>query len=74
MRAPINRMIDAVVRCTKCGAKGLFTCDCWERCSCGWSAERGKICGNPQTKSCSTRCKYGKYNRRTKTWEGAERC
>lgn len=25
----IDRMIDAAVTCTKCGAKGVGTCDCW---------------------------------------------
>ena len=28
MSSPINAMIDAVVRCTKCGA-GIGGCNCW---------------------------------------------
>jgi hypothetical protein len=65
----LNAAIDAAVSCTKCGTKGIGKCGCFERCSCGWLAERGKPCGNPQTRACDTRLRYGKYNRRTKRWE-----
>ena len=55
---PIARMVDGAVRCVKCGAPGVGTCACWERCSCGWSAEAGKPCRNPTTTRCSTKLKY----------------
>ena len=43
---PINRMIDAVVRCTLCGKS---QCECWVRCGCGWLHERdGGKCRNPE--------------------------
>ena len=65
----LERMIDkANLRCTKCDAKA-GTCNCWEPCSCGWTAERGKPCHNPNTARCSTKVKHGKYNRRTKRYE-----
>jgi hypothetical protein len=41
----------------------------YERCSCGMIVEKGKVCGNPETRSCTTRVKYGKYSRKTKAWE-----
>jgi hypothetical protein len=66
---PIEEMIDSVVKCLKCGAAGIGTCDCWEECSCGWYADKEKPCGNPNTSRCSTKVKYGKYNRKTKRWE-----
>ena len=69
MAAPIDKLLDAVdFRCTKCNAP-MGACDCWERCSCGWMAEKGTPCGNPKTGRCSTKVKYGKYNRKTKRWE-----
>ena len=50
-------MIDASgMRCTKCEAPA-GTCTCWERCSCGWTTERGKACRNPKTTGCSTKVK-----------------
>lgn len=69
MTSPIDRLIGrSDLRCVKCGAsKG--ECDCWESCSCGWTAEKGKPCRNPETKRCSTKLKYGKYNRSTKRYE-----
>lgn len=71
MSSPIERLIDASgMRCTICKA-AMGTCDCWEKCSCGWSALKGEVCHNPATRSCSTKVKYGKYNRRTKRWESA---
>lgn len=46
----LDRAIDASVKCLKCGAPGFPpTCDCWERCTCGWWAEKGKPCNNPKT-------------------------
>lgn len=66
---PIDYLLSKVeFKCGKCGAK-MGSCDCWERCSCGWQAEKGRMCGNPETKSCTSRVKHGKYNRRTKRWE-----
>lgn len=69
MGSPLDRMIDASVRCLKCGAKGVGTCDCNERCSCGWIADKGQPCRNPATARCSTKVKYGKYNRKTRRYE-----
>ncbi len=46
---PIEKMIDAVMRCTNCGAKPGH-CDCWTECNvegCKWSYEKGGKCGNP---------------------------
>lgn len=57
---PVNRMIDAVVKCVKCGTPGLGNCKCWEHCSCGWWSEMGKPCHNPATTRCSTKVKYRK--------------
>ena len=65
----INRMVDMAVTCSRCGTKGIGNCDCFERCSCGWFADKGKPCGNTETARCSTKVKYGKYNRRTKRYE-----
>lgn len=59
MPSPINTLIDATMRCVKCNAP-MGHCDCWERCSCGWSTERGQPCGNPATSRCSTKLKYGR--------------
>lgn len=59
----------ANLRCTKCGVAAAAGCDCWERCSCGWSAEKGKPCRNPDTTRCSSKVKYGTYNRKTKRYE-----
>lgn len=68
----LSRAINACVRCVRCGALGVFTCDCHERCSCGWFADKGQPCGNPNTARCSTKVKYGVYNRRTKRYEPKE--
>lgn len=63
---PIDTMIDDCgLRCTKCLQS---KCNCWEQCSCGWSAERGTVCTNPNTRACSLKVKYGKYNRKTKAY------
>lgn len=61
-------MIFAAVKCVKCGEK-LDVCDCREKCSCNWMAERGTICNNPETIRCSLKLKYGKWNRRTRRYE-----
>lgn len=53
----IAKMIDDVMCCLNCGAK-MGQCDCWERCSCGWFAEKGKPCRNPETTKCSTKLKF----------------
>jgi len=48
--SPIARMMDMVVRCTKCNAK-VGQCDCWTKCDaegCKWSYEKGGECGNPE--------------------------
>lgn len=55
MTSPLDGMIDASVRCGKCGTKGMWNCDCYKPCSCGWIAERGKPCGNPETTRCSSK-------------------
>jgi len=68
MPSPLDKMIEAAVVCTKCGAKP-GQCDCWEKCSCGWFAEKGKPCRNPETRKCSTKVKYGKWNRSTRRYE-----
>jgi hypothetical protein len=53
--------------CLKCGSD--LPCDCWEKCSCGWTTEVGQPCRNADTSRCSTKVKYGKYNRKTKRYE-----
>jgi hypothetical protein len=42
-----DSLVDASVRCGKCGTPGMGTCACWVRCSCGWWAEAGRPCRNP---------------------------
>ena len=34
MKTPIQKMIDASVKCVKCGAAGVGTCDCWKDWAC----------------------------------------
>lgn len=34
------------MRCTLCDAP-MGKCDCWTKCSCGWSFEKGTACRNP---------------------------
>ena len=65
----LSRAIDAVMSCLKCGALGVDTCACWEKCSCGWRNSPGEFCRNPETQRCSSKMKYGVYNRRTKQRE-----
>ena len=43
----INRLIDAAVHCSTCGALGVGNCDCQTLCRCGWWVRRGTQCGNP---------------------------
>lgn len=45
-RHPIEAMVDAVMRCTKCGTQGMGNCDCWTECECGWRYEKGGECAN----------------------------
>lgn len=42
----INSLIDSIVRCTRCGAKGM-TCGCWVVCECGWHLAKDEPCGSP---------------------------
>jgi hypothetical protein len=53
----------------KCAICGEESCGCWEKCSCGWSTLAGEPCRNPATTRCSTKVKYGRYNRKTKRYE-----
>lgn len=39
----ISALIDAAVRCAKCG-KGLRVCNCWTKCWCGHTNETGQPC------------------------------
>ena len=59
MATPLDRMINSVVTCLKCGAK-MGQCDCQSRCSCGWWHDKGKPCRNPETLRCSSKMLYGK--------------
>ena len=43
----LGALIDAQVSCTKCGSKGVSTCDCWVRCACGWLKGKDEPCQNP---------------------------
>jgi hypothetical protein len=42
---------------------------CTYLCSCKWYTQNGVPCGNPQTHACSSRVRWGKYNRKTKAYE-----
>lgn len=59
MPSLLDRLMDSTMRCVKCNAP-MGHCACWEKCSCGWSTERGQPCGNPATSRCSTKLKYGR--------------
>jgi|GEM_PF-4687050 len=48
MTSPLTNAILTNVRCVKCGARGVVTCDCWEQCDCGWLRETGGDCANPE--------------------------
>jgi hypothetical protein len=67
--SPLDRLMDTTMVCLKCGAPMQQGCECWEKCTCGWFADAGKPCRNPETGRCSTKVKYGKYNRKTKRYE-----
>lgn len=44
---PINKLLNNVdFKCLKCG-EPIGKCDCWQKCACGWSYEKGKKCRNP---------------------------
>lgn len=45
---PIDKMITSSVRCTRCGARGVGTCNCWAECACGWLHATGEACRNPK--------------------------
>jgi len=42
--------------------------ECSDRCSCGWWHIPGTPCYNPMTARCSSRVKYGRYDRKKKVW------
>ena len=45
--SPIGILFDrSTMKCTICGAPS-GTCDCWERCHCGFSFPKGEECKNP---------------------------
>ena len=67
---PIERLIDSNVHCLRCGARGVGTCDCRVRCSCGWYADRGQPCNNPATTRCSTKLKYRRADREHSATDG----
>lgn len=37
---------NSMLRCTICNSKA-GGCDCWTKCGCGWSYEKGTECRNP---------------------------
>lgn len=37
----------SMLKCTICGS-AAGTCDCWTKCPCGWSFEKGTACRNPK--------------------------
>ncbi len=43
----ISDMIDAAVRCARCGTQGFRKCDCWVDCTCGLHILRGKARTHP---------------------------
>lgn len=54
------------MNCARCGAivppgGSIEACGCWEQCSCGWTAEKGKPCNNPNTTRCSTKARHKQY-------------
>lgn len=43
----LDRLFDkAAMKCVKCSA-AMGACDCWTKCPCGWSFEKGTKCRNP---------------------------
>lgn len=55
MSGPLDRLIDAAVKCVKCGTRGVGNCSCYVRCACGWFVERGARCRNPKCRMPSSR-------------------
>jgi hypothetical protein len=51
MTSPITRLIDASVVCLRCGAQGMGSCGCYERCGrqgCDWLVSTtDDVCRNP---------------------------
>lgn len=47
MMSGLGGMIGNIVKCVKCGAS-MGQCDCWTKCVCGWSFEKGGKCNNPK--------------------------
>ncbi|KMS64150.1 hypothetical protein [Sphingobium baderi] len=37
----------SMLKCTICGSQA-GTWDCWAKCRCGWSFEKGTACRNPK--------------------------
>ena len=71
----IERLIESVVRCYKCGlppparyGENYGLCQCYEVCSCGCYVDRGEICPNPKTRRCSLKVIRGVYDRKSKSW------
>lgn len=60
------------MRCVLCDTIASEGCQCWERCSCGWSAMRGFQCRNPETKKCSTKLKYKRSKTNEEYWKACE--
>lgn len=42
----ISDLILKNMQCAKCGA-GYGKCDCWQKCTCGWSHAKDEKCNNP---------------------------
>lgn len=73
MSSPIESLLDKVDwKCAICGQSKRIGCDCQEKCSCGWTVRKGRQCGNSTTIRCSTKIKYGKWNRKTRRYEPLE--
>ena len=55
---PLERLIDAAVKCVACGAPGVDACLCWKTvCSCGSAKEYGaRECSNPHHRADMARC------------------
>ena len=51
MKSPMDTLLNKVDwKCTICG-KSPQVCDCWTKCYCGWSYEKGRSCRNPKHES-----------------------
>lgn len=44
--SPLERMIDAAVRCVRCG-KTATECECYRKCRCGHTVPKDEACSNP---------------------------